>query len=372
MLVNMYLRDDPAGGTGYGEQSLALARELGLPEQLAYVTTDLGAAYTLTGRLEQAEASLREADHLWRELGNLPMLGFDLSLLMVVLVLRGKYETLSKLGAEARHDLDRLDTRWSQGPMLVFETAGLLEQGEFGRALEALQESLPLLEKEGRSAFTEMARAHQFWAHLLAGDAETAQEMYRQFHRPPAEIAQHPYIPWVLGVYALYEIASGQLEAAEATLSAGADANSAVAACWMALARCQLAYARGDYRAAASLAAEAVGRMLGNGVMHLLAACYYMKGRAHIMLGEHGEAREALEAGRATAEALGARRILWQILSALADEEADAGQAARLRGEARETASYVAGHAGPLENAFRALPEVRAISEDDQGGIAAE
>ena len=45
MLVHMYFKGDPARAIEYGEQSLAIACDLNLREQMAFSTQDLGVAY---------------------------------------------------------------------------------------------------------------------------------------------------------------------------------------------------------------------------------------------------------------------------------------------------------------------------------------
>jgi len=63
----------------YGERALALARELNLREQMAYTLTDISYCYWENLRFDQARRSLHEAEELWREIGNLPLLANSLS-----------------------------------------------------------------------------------------------------------------------------------------------------------------------------------------------------------------------------------------------------------------------------------------------------
>lgn len=57
-----------------GERSLELAQKLGMREQLAYTTNDLGYVYQANADTENMDRVLEMATSLWRELGNLPML----------------------------------------------------------------------------------------------------------------------------------------------------------------------------------------------------------------------------------------------------------------------------------------------------------
>ena len=74
LLVNRFGNEGPRKAIEYGERSLALARELGLKQQVAFTLKDLGTAYVATGRIFDATACLPEALSLWRELDDKPML----------------------------------------------------------------------------------------------------------------------------------------------------------------------------------------------------------------------------------------------------------------------------------------------------------
>ena len=73
----MCIRDRHA--TTHGERALALARELGLAEETAYLLNDLGEALGSLGRMEEARAMMGEAVAHWRALGNEPMLADGLT-----------------------------------------------------------------------------------------------------------------------------------------------------------------------------------------------------------------------------------------------------------------------------------------------------
>jgi dTDP-4-amino-4,6-dideoxygalactose transaminase len=102
------------------------------------------------------------------------------------------------------------------------------------------------------------------------------------------------------------------------------------------------------------------------GMLFMRTDALYYKGRALLTQGRREEAHQALAQARATAGALGARRILWQVLLALGQIEGSLGniaEADRLRAEAREIIDYIAGHMGSseLRTAFLNLPDVRSM-----------
>ena len=64
MLVAYYKEGNRDAAVSYGEQSLAIAHEYGLEEQLVFTLTDIAKVYFALGREEEASAALRECDGL--------------------------------------------------------------------------------------------------------------------------------------------------------------------------------------------------------------------------------------------------------------------------------------------------------------------
>jgi hypothetical protein len=92
----------------------------------------------------------------------------------------------------------------------------------------------------------------------------------------------------------------------------------------------------------------------------------YLEGEAHRRCGELDAATQALLRARATASALGGRRILWQILASLASVEDAQGRAmssARTREQARVIVAGIEDSLRPvgLAERFRAQVVVRAL-----------
>jgi hypothetical protein len=77
----------------------------------------------------------------------------------------------------------------------------------------------------------------------------------------------------------------------------------------------------------------------------------YLEGQAHRLRGELDAATQALSQARATASALGTRRILWHILAALASVEDARGHPASAAGKREEARSIVTG----IEDSLRPI-----------------
>ena len=89
----------------------------------------------------------------------------------------------------------------------------------------------------------------------------------------------------------------------------------------------------------------------------------YLEGEAHRLLGDLDLAVQALERARATASALGGRRILWRILASLGsveDARADAVSAAQARAEAQAIVAGIEDSLRPVGLADRFREHVAA------------
>ena len=143
--------------------------------------------------------------------------------------------------------------------------------------------------------------------------------------------------------YALCEIASGQLDLAASTLSARHISNG-LTDYVLKLAQCRLALARKDHAQAIAIVDPIVKDCQQFKVGQYLPETLLLKGKAHLMNGEHDLAKSAFEQARLSAETIGSRRLLWQILAALAGVESDLEKSAALRAQARETIQFIADH----------------------------
>ncbi len=93
-----------------------------------------------------------------------------------------------------------------------------------------------------------------------------------------------------------------------------------------------------------------------------------MKACSLIRQGERETAHDELTAAQRIAEAIGSRRMLWQILFALSElerERGDFASAQTLHQRAREIVESIAAHApDELGKTFFNMPEVRPLLND--------
>jgi len=372
-------------GLEYGEQAQALARELGLREQLAFILNDLWRAHMFLGRFEHGRAALQEARALWRELGSLPMLADNLILSAEFYYNTGDYAQAVALAGEALRVSQACGNLWGQVSSLAYVVLVHLERGEFDAVIQLGEEGLRLSEQAGNLFFGIMAQSQLGLLYGTLGAVERGRE-YVDRSLPLAE-AQAPIAqPYVLAISARLHLLDGNLAAARDVVQdafAGPKQEffqrlttlGGVAIC---LADGELALAQGDYARAASVMDEALACLRNGGTRPYVSDVLYLKGKALLAQGRIDEAHETFVAARAAAEALGARRVLWPILAALAEIEAGRGnttEAQALRQQACEIINYIADHCPPdpsagsgqsLRDSFLHLPEVQAVLDSLQ------
>jgi hypothetical protein len=84
VVANIYGGGDETRAVEAGEASLAIARELGEREQIAFTLNDVSRAHMAIGDFGTAAERLAEARQLWEALDNRPMLADSLTLVSLL------------------------------------------------------------------------------------------------------------------------------------------------------------------------------------------------------------------------------------------------------------------------------------------------
>jgi tetratricopeptide (TPR) repeat protein len=244
------------------------------------------------------------------------------------------------------------------------------ERGEWGQAILAWEESLRLAKAVGFFMPGAMHQSDLAWCYRSAGADEEAE---RHLDAAGALVeSRFPYLrAWALGHRARAATARGALDLGARYLERAQDGLAARTEFFafqhahVSLAAVELKLARCDYEGAV---AEAGTRGHEQRVLMrpYVADFEYLEGEAHRLRGELDAATQALSQARATASALGTRRILWHILAALASVEDARGQPASAAGTREEARSIATGiedslRAVGLAERFRAQAAVREL-----------
>ncbi|OGO38708.1 MAG: hypothetical protein A2Z03_09205 [Chloroflexi bacterium RBG_16_56_8] len=347
----------------YGEESLAIARRLGLREQLAFTLNDLSPLYPFVGESERALELGAEARAMWREMNNLPMLADNLNYAAMTHLGRGEIDQAVAISEEARRISQMTGNQWGEAFSLTWVGAGYLELGRPDQAIAAMEDALRL----GEVFPPTLAITRATLAHLYAdlGAREHALELARQA-LSHAEAKFPVFVPWAAGAFVHTCVVAGDLPQAEATLKRvpmnpdNVNPRFDVA---LQLAAVELALAKGEYEPAVSLCDTILARQRAIRLRQNLATALLLKGEGLRGLRQLDEAFAILSEARGEAEATHARWSLWQILAALSRVESQRGnadQAEAQRTLAREVVASIATHAPPdLRDSFLSASRAR-------------
>ena len=245
----------------------------------------------------------------------------------------------------------------------------LLERGEAGPAIEAMNEAIRLSDLAFHPGVGFTNRHNLAWTYALMGDTQRGLDLARQL----VEIRDSLYesvrsTPFVL--LARIELLRGDLPAAQDAaqhFGPPQQLGTFLSAINIDRGLCDIEMAIADHDDGRAIAAAA-------DLLAFLRAMDFRVGMsdallltAKALLAEQraDEAYTALGDARSVALEIGSRLTLWEIAWALSRIEAERGndaRAAQLKREARDTITYIADHAGTpeLRTSFLNLPDVRA------------
>jgi tetratricopeptide (TPR) repeat protein len=351
-------------GIAAGERALALAHQLDLPEQIAFIVGDLALSYTDTLNFKHCVELATEAAQRWRTLGNRSMEVDALSKLMGVLVFMGQYEQGLALSAEAYQISQEINNVWGQWQSRGFTENAYWERGQPDQALLVLEDVVRLGEQGGYPLPLTYSRAQLGLAYGVSGFIERGLALA---HLALEADAQFPmFRVHILAILAQLHLWQGQLAEAQALVDqARLDPLRAAHPVWalyLPVVEAELAVQQEDYAQALDVTAAYLPTLEQHEIRLYRLSTLYFRGQAFLGQNQPDAARDCWLEARAIAEEMGARRWLWQILFALSQLEPDPAQARQLRQQAREIIDYITEHTPPdLRVSFLSLPEVQAV-----------
>jgi tetratricopeptide (TPR) repeat protein len=372
VVANVYGGGDAGRAVEAGDASLAIARELGDREQLAFTLNDVSRAYMAQGDFATAAERLAEARRLWEELDNRPMLAENLTVGSGMHLFDGDTAAALTDAREAIAVSESIGNAWGQSHALMTVYRVELDRGEVGAAIASMRRCHELGE-EGGFAYAAIATAAELArvrASLGDGDgalslAEEAIAIASERVPPAVSIA---LVSQAVALTALgrYDEAHAPLGSVDLTKLPEPDRTFLMAAAGLAGAR--LALLEGDVAAAETAARSVVEALRTTGVRILLAGALVELARALAAAGRSEEAeREAREAVL-QAERLGERIALWEALAVAAELEERRGavhEATASRSRARAIVDDIAAELPEedLRDRFLARDDVRALGD---------
>lgn len=303
----------------YGEKGIALARALGLTEQLAYLLNDIATyGYFAAGDAARALPTNLEARALWQELGNLPMLTDNLNNSSIARHLRGEYDIAELELDRAREVSLAINNFWGEQLERIEHAQIYFERGEMAKALAAV-----------RPAF-QATFAKQLGLALIGGtglamllaEVGAVDEGYAVIRQATTRVDIPLYRVPGRGALAYLTFRQQGLGAAEA-YARELQETPLEASLLFALPRIlfagEVGLAQGRFAETAAEMENWGDRLRELELRSCLGDARLYQARALLALGAVQAAQEALAHGRAVAEAIGCERVLWKLYAALGE-----------------------------------------------------
>lgn len=349
MLLKLFT-GDIHNAVAAGEASLAIAREHGLRERMAYAQHDLLRAYLFSGRAEAGLAAGEAAQALWRALDNKAMLVDNLvSTASALYFWQGARKQLIPKLEEALALSKKINNVWNQSYANHILGAVYPDLGYFSRAIAACEQAVALGEQAGFSVPLFVNGSILAWIYGMVGRPSLGDPWVER--GIAAETVMQDQQAGPLAMKAFLHLCRGELDAAEAairrsydqlelqSLSAGTFFTFPVDG--------RLRLARQEFNEALAVSERFIDHLRQTQLQPFRADALYLRGRALLALARTEEAEAALSAARQQAESLNSRRILWEILAVqaqVAQAQGDENTAAARRRQAGEVAAFIADH----------------------------
>jgi tetratricopeptide (TPR) repeat protein len=368
MLLNLS-KGTSEGTLEYGERSLAIARELGLHEQVAFTLNDISRAYGSVGQIEQARSALDEAREMWRSFGNLPMLADNLTTSAYLEFYKCNYAKTLKLAEEARQISASIGNLWGQSYSNGVYSFSCMQLGLVDQAIQAAEQSVQLGDQVGFLDARYFVRSMLAFIYGSMGDPERGMEIARISIDVAREYGS-AYSALPQAILAQLYLMHGDIDQGRAYLEqsrAGFESHmiDSPAPILILLADGYFTLAERNYDRTIATMDQLDHMMRGIGSMPFTSEMLLLKSRALKAKGRTDEARALLEQARVAGEDV--RRTLWEVLADLSQVEKERGnldQAQALRTQARAVVEFVAEHTpADLREKFLKLPNVHAVVE---------
>jgi tetratricopeptide (TPR) repeat protein len=322
MLIHMYSYSTP-DAIPFGEQSAALARQLGMNEQLAQSLQDLARCYTTVARPDRALEVLKEARPLWETLNGLPMLAENFGIDAQIHVMTAEFDDAINASAQALAIAVSIDNVWGRATSRAFVGLAHLARGEIDRALEVIQALIADGEQE-RHPSRILGWFYLAWLYFQLGDGRKAAEVAQSGVDSARDFP--PLRALCLVLLAWHSLKNGELETAgellEEAEQSGARETLLIIDLVLDLAACEYALAQGNFIQAGQAAADLALRLRESGLRYFLPYALRLKSQALEGAGRADEARASLKEALESAQEIENRILSWRILAELGEPEA--------------------------------------------------
>ena len=315
-------------GLKHGETALKLARELGDPEQLAFVLNDLCRLYTCMGRFDEAYAAITEARRMWIEQNNQVMLADSLGSEAEAAYNAGDFARSFQNSENALQISEKIKNVWGQSYDRMLMTFVLLQQGQLGKAIPLGEHSTQQADEAGLIASSITLRSELAWIYAFCGAFEKAFSLVSQAEQF-AESKQPAWRSFPQAALVRIHLLNNDIESAQR--AAGNEPLQPTSipyarfTIFVVLANIELAYAKGEYATALSMTDKLLDEVTPLTRLDVPDALRW-KGLILTKLNRDDEALRVLTDACLRARRIGANLQLWLSYAALADVNVKLGR----------------------------------------------
>jgi hypothetical protein len=322
MLIQMYSYSMP-DGIPFGEQSAALARKLGMKEQLAQSLQDLARCYLTVERPDKALDVIKESRPLWQALNNLPMLAENLGIEAQIYVMLAQFDDAIKSSEESLTIATSIDNVWGRVTARSFVGLVYLARGEIDRALDVIQALIAEGEQEGHPARI-LGWFYLGWLNFQLGAGRRAAAATNSAVEATAHFPALRNIS--LALLAWQSMHGGEVETAGDLLAEtgqpGTRKTLLISDLLVDLIRCEYNLARRDYGQAEQNVDLLLLRLQQSGTRYFLPYALQLKSQALAGLDQVEEARVTSEDALNKAREIENRILSWRILAEMGEADA--------------------------------------------------
>lgn len=369
MLAGFFSGDDKPA-RDYGDTALAIARQTGDKQLLAFIMNDLSRSYLfLEGLRERGLKLARDAIDLWKELDNIPMLADGLSGLGLFGAYSGDFSTALDLSDQSLALSREIENPWGMAYAEYVKSMAYWEMGDYAQTMAHGDEAIRLAETAGFVVPQVAVRAMQAWAMSDLGQYDQAAAIADD----AASYARSSLSSWLaMGVAMQVLVQLARSEKAHPpqydelhSLVSGADKIVfPVAEMYAVLAEATYQLCLGDGQQAAALADRIIALQGRLEFKSFAVDALIIRARALRSMGRIDDAWEALERARGEAESAGSGRTLWRVqlrMSAWAEEDRRPDADELKRGARTAVESVVANVKDEWRQSFLARPDIAAL-----------
>lgn len=308
-------------GLKYGETALKLARDLGDPEQLAFVLNDLCRLYTCMGRFNDAYAAIKEARSMWIEQDNQVMLADSLGSEAEAAYNAGDFARSLENSQQALIISENIKNIWGQSYDRMLMAFVLLQNGQLGKAIPLGEHSAQQADEAGLIASSITLRSELAWIYAFCGAFDKAYLMVEQAEQF-ADLKQPAWRSFPQAARVRIHLLNDDLESAQH--AAGTEPLQPTSipyarfTIFVVLANIELAYANGDFDSALAMIDELLEEVTPLTRLDVPDVLRW-KGLVLTKLGRDEEALRVLTEACSRANGIGANLQLWLSYSALAE-----------------------------------------------------